>query len=87
MMNISDKKILSQEYFAHESRLKEKFEYNRKHDEKRLRVLHDHDRLLENRKLTTIEHEKITKQNLVAMDKDLDQKMEFVKKSLGINII
>lgn len=86
-MNISDKKILSQKYFAHEGRLKEKFEYNRKHDEKRLRVLHAQDRLLENRKLASIEHEKIKNQNLIAMDKELDQKMEFVKKSLGLNII
>jgi hypothetical protein len=86
-MNISDKKILNQEYFAHASRLKEKFEYNLKHDERRIRAFHEHDRLMEARKLTALDHEKIKEQNLVAMDKEIDQKMAFVKKSLGLNII
>jgi hypothetical protein len=86
-MNISDKKILNQEYFAHESRLKEKIEFNRKHDEERIRVFHDRDRIMEGRKIAAQEHEEIKQKNLIAMDKEIDQKIAFVKKNLGLNII
>lgn len=86
-MHISDKKILMQEYFAREYRIKDKVELNRKHDEERMRVFDEKDQLIESRKLAAKEHEEIKNQNMIAMDKEVDKKMDFIKKSLGLNVI
>lgn len=85
-MDISDRKILNQEYFAHAHALKEKVEFNRKHDEERARVMHDKDRTMETRKITMKGHDEIKRQNLIAMDKMVDQRMAFIK-SIRLNII
>lgn len=86
-MYISDKKSLNKEYFEHAAALKDRFQYSRVQDEKRLRAFHEHDRLMEDRKLAAEEHEVVRKQNEAAMDKEVDKKMAFIKKSLSLNII
>lgn len=86
-MYISDKKSLNLEYFAHAHALKEKYQYDRLHDEARVRAFHEKDRLMESRKIASEEHEKAKKQNEVAMDKEVDQKMAFIKKNSALNII
>ena len=83
----ADNKIAFQHYFAHACALREKVEFERKHNEDRIRVMHDKDRIMENRKLGAKEHEEIRAKNEIALDRAEEQKMAFLKKNLDLNII
>lgn len=77
-MYIADVKDQKHEYFLHASNLKNNSQIKRIHDEARIK---------ESKKLVIDQREEVLKKNLIAMEKEIDQKMIFMKKSLGLNII
>ena len=85
-MYIADKKNLNLDYFAHAHAIKEKYEYNKLHDEARVRAFMESDKLKESRKLTMEEHEAVKKNNELDMDKEVDKKMAFIKKNMNLNL-
>ena len=86
-MIVSTKNVMLQEYFAHECELRFKVTEARKHNEERVRVFHEADRVFENRKLAGLEHEQLKIKNDIALGKEADEKMLFLKRTLGLNII
>ena len=86
-MVISDKKIFIQEYFAKAYAIKEKIEFNRKHDEARIRAFHEKDMIAEKRKIAAEETEVLKMRHLLAMQNEIDQKIESIKRRLNLNII
>ncbi len=86
-MYIGDKKILNREYYEHAGALRDKVMKTRIHNEERIRVFHDQDRILEGRKLAAIDHENLRKQNIIDLDHEIDQKLLVAQKMLGLNII
>lgn len=86
-MNISDKKAILQDYFNHQADIKDKVTARHKHDDARVRAFYEKDRELEARKLATEKHEQIKHKNAEALEKEVCQKENFIKKSLALNII
>lgn len=87
LMYIADKKAINQEYFLHASIIKSRFENSKKHEENRIKGFEENDRRLELKKIILDKHEDIKIKNMIALNKEEDQKIDFVKKSLGLNII
>ena len=86
-MHILSKNIIDQEYFAHACNQRAKLNDELKHIDKRARVFHEEDRVLANRKMCAIEHENQAIQNKIAINKAIDQRMQFIKNSSHLNII
>lgn len=86
-MVITDKKIFNQEYFAQAHAIKEKIEFNRKHDEARIRAIHEKETIAEKRKIAAEEHEILKIRNLLALQNEIDLKIESSKRRLNLNII
>ena len=86
-MVITDKKIFNLKYFAEAYAIKQKIEFNRKHEEARIRAFHEQDVIAEKRKIAAEEIEVLKIRNLLAMQNEIDQRIESIKRKLNLNII
>lgn len=86
-MNVSEKKALVKEYFDHAAALKEKRDYNKKHQELRARDLHKQLKVLAERKENMIIHEEENALKKGARTKEIEKHQAFLKLSSALNII
>ena len=86
-MKVFDSKVINHEFFERAYAIKEKIKEMHFKAEDLIRVQHEKERLIEIRKIEISESEKLKRQNILELDKEIAEKDRIVKNYLNLNII
>ncbi len=86
-MNIPDMKAIAADYFEAQAKIKDIKEFRQKHEEQKIRDFAERDKIMAERKETSAIHDEQRALNKLARQKEVDEKMQFLKQGMALNII